>query len=420
MAVDTPARIAVLGAGPIGLEAALYARFLGYDVDIYERGNVGENILRWGHVRMFSPFGMNRSSLGLAAIRAQDQSYQPPSDDTILTGLEYADRYLLPLSQSDLIADHLKLGTQVLAVGRPNLLKGEMIGREERAAAGFRILSRDRSGRELVSTATVVLDTTGVYGHPNWAGSGGTPAVGELAHRQRIQYSVPDVAAAERDKFANKNTLLIGGGYSAATTVVALGRLAQEAAETRVTWITRCPASPSGPIPVIPQDGLPERAALAAAANQLATAGASGINFQPSTTLTGLAYDDSQRRFQAELAGAGAGTFEFDNIVANVGYRPDNSLYAELQVHECYASQGPMKLAALLSDASADCLEQSSQGAASLLTPESHFYILGAKSYGRNSNFLLAVGLQQIRELFTLIGNRADLDLYKTALALPK
>ncbi|HVW37886.1 MAG TPA: FAD-dependent oxidoreductase, partial [Pirellulales bacterium] len=48
MAVDTPARIAILGAGPIGLEAALYARYLGYDVDIYERGRAAENLLRWG------------------------------------------------------------------------------------------------------------------------------------------------------------------------------------------------------------------------------------------------------------------------------------------------------------------------------------------------------------------------------------
>ena len=45
MAIDTPARIAVLGAGPIGLEAALYARFLGYDVDVYERGKVADRNL---------------------------------------------------------------------------------------------------------------------------------------------------------------------------------------------------------------------------------------------------------------------------------------------------------------------------------------------------------------------------------------
>ena len=34
---DTP-RIAILGAGPVGLEAALYARSLKFSVALYERG----------------------------------------------------------------------------------------------------------------------------------------------------------------------------------------------------------------------------------------------------------------------------------------------------------------------------------------------------------------------------------------------
>ncbi len=36
MAVDTPAVIAIIGAGPIGLEAALYGRYLGYDVRLFD------------------------------------------------------------------------------------------------------------------------------------------------------------------------------------------------------------------------------------------------------------------------------------------------------------------------------------------------------------------------------------------------
>ena len=72
MFVEPPATIAVLGAGPIGLEAALYARFLGYDVLLFERGNVAENVRQWGHVRMFSPFHMNATPLGLQALGAQD------------------------------------------------------------------------------------------------------------------------------------------------------------------------------------------------------------------------------------------------------------------------------------------------------------------------------------------------------------
>jgi hypothetical protein len=49
-----------------------------------------------------------------------------------------------------------------------------------------------------------------------------------------------------------------------------------------------------------------------------------------------------------------------------------------------------------------------------LINPEPNFYILGSKSFGRSSQFLYSLGLQQIRELFTLIGERKGLDLYST------
>jgi hypothetical protein len=87
-----------------------------------------------------------------------------------------------------------------------------------------------------------------------------------------------------------------------------------------------------------------------------------------------------------------------------VGYSPDTALYRELQVHECYASLGPMKLAAALAgQAGADCLQQVGHGGETLRSPEPNFYILGAKSYGRNSHFLLRIGFEQVREAFGLI-----------------
>ncbi len=418
MAVDTPARIAILGAGPIGLEAALYARFLGYDVDIYERGNVADNILRWGHVRMFSPFGMNRSTLGLAALRAQDESYAAPADDELLTGLEYVDRYLLPLSQTDLLADHLKLGMEVIGVGRPELLKGEEIGTEDRADSDFRILLRDSAGGESVGTAEVVIDTTGVFGNPNWAGEGGLPAIGETALRDRIEYGVPDVLGSARAQYAGRRTLVIGAGYSAATTVVALDKLAGETPGTHVTWLVR-DSGEAGPLVPIANDRLSERVALTKEANRLATGASTHVSFKSRMNLVAVSRDEAIGTFRVELAGEVSVTDEFDEIVANVGCRPDNRIYQELQIHECYATGGPMKLAAALqSSNSGDCLVQMSHGPQSLTSPEPDFYILGAKSYGRNSNFLVAIGLEQIRDLFTLIGDREDLDLYKSAITL--
>ena len=85
MAKSERIRVAVLGAGPIGLEAALYARKLDMAVTVYERSRVGENVQRWGHVRLFSPFGMNSTPLGRATIRAERPKHEFPAEGDCTT-----------------------------------------------------------------------------------------------------------------------------------------------------------------------------------------------------------------------------------------------------------------------------------------------------------------------------------------------
>lgn len=417
MAVDTPATIAILGAGPIGLEAALYARFLGYDVVIYERGRVAEHVQQWGHVRMFSPFGMNRSPLGIAALAAQDENFVPPGDDALLTGAEYYQHYLAPLANSDLLSDSLRLGHEVLSVGRENFLKGESPGAEERGEFDFRLLVRDPNGQERIEHADVLIDTTGVFGQPNWLGCAGMPAPGERQWRSQIDYHLPDILGVERERFAGRHTLVIGAGASAATNIVALAELAKQAPGTRATWITRreAAAGQRGPLTVLANDRLPARRELMLAANALCNTEGSPITYWPLTDVEALSQNASGA-FEVAVSGEQDGVFSFDRILANVGYRPDNRLYEELQVHECFASGGPMKLAAQLQNvASTDCLDQTAHGPQSLLNPEPNFYILGAKSYGRRSAFLLSIGLRQIVDVFAIIGDRETLDLYATA-----
>lgn len=414
MAVDTPARIVVLGAGPIGLEAALYARYLGYDVDLYERGRVAENLRRWGHVRLFTPWRMNVSPLGVAALIAQDDAWRPPSDDALLSGRELAEAYYLPLAQSDLLVDSLRTETEVIAIGRQGQLKGENVGHDARIFADFRILLRDAAGRERVETADVVIDATGTYGNHRWMGDGGVPALGELAAARHIEYGLPDVLGAERERYAGRRTLVVGSGYSAATSVVALAKLAAEVPENKTVWLTRREpaAGQPGPVALIAEDRLPERERLARAANALAESGT--VEYRPGTIVESIERTETGG-FRVQMIGKSASEIEVDRIIANVGYRPDNALWSELQVHECYATGGPMKLAAALAgQTSADCLDQAAVGPQALINPEPDFYVLGAKSYGRDSRFLLSAGLAQIRDLFSIIGDRAELDLYAT------
>jgi glycine/D-amino acid oxidase-like deaminating enzyme len=84
-------RIAIVGAGPIGLEAALHAVEAGYRVSVFERGRVAGNMRDWGHVRLFSPFGMNCSPRGLACLGASRGGAALPQRDTLLTGHEFVE-----------------------------------------------------------------------------------------------------------------------------------------------------------------------------------------------------------------------------------------------------------------------------------------------------------------------------------------
>jgi hypothetical protein len=94
-------------------------------------------------------------------------------------------------------------------------------------------------------------------------------------------------------------------------------------------------------------------------------------------------------------------------VLALTGRVGDHLLYRQLQVHECYATSGPMNLAAALlgqgGGAGGDCLAQTSLGADTLKNPEPGFFILGAKSYGRRNDYLMRVGWQQVDEVFQLL-----------------
>jgi hypothetical protein len=108
-----------------------------------------------------------------------------------------------------------------------------------------------------------------------------------------------------------------------------------------------------------------------------------------------------------DAAGAERALPACSEVICATGYRPDLELCRELQVHLCYASEGPMKLAAAMlaaGGAGGDCLAQESPGAEVLRSPEPNFFVVGAKSYGRGSAFLLGMGYEQAEQVVGLCG----------------
>ena len=152
------------------------------------------------------------------------------------------------------------------------------------------------------------------------------------------------------------------------------------------------------------EDPLEQRRQLAENVNQIYANGRTFTKIFTDTLVTKLT-SSSSTAIDLALDTAPPQVLEnIDYIIANTGSQPDRSLYANLNVEECYRTKGPFALAVkLLSSSNADCLKQASHGASSMLTTEKNFFIVGNKSYGKQTNFLLKIGFEQIDEVFQLI-----------------
>lgn len=377
-----PMRIAVLGAGPIGLEAALVARALGYPVTVYERGRVAEHVQRWGHMTMFTPFGQLASPLGRAALRLDNPKHDLPAEADLVSGRDYVATYLEPLAMTGALIENVKLDTLVVQIGRSELLKSDS---ESRGDHPFRFLLREQKGSERIEEADIVLDCTGVCSTTRWMGEGGIPAIGEVAARAQIASAFDDVLGADRAKYAGKSVLIVGAGHSAATQVVRLAELAEKHPEMWIVWLARGPRSQ--PMPRSANDPFRERDRLAGKANMLATRGEGNVEFHASSGVQEIQSlgPDKGFRVVARVAGKSM-SWDVDRIISCTGFQPDPSMTRELRIDEPLAPPT----------------------AASLKSNEPNYFVLGNKSYGRNSRFFVSIGLEQVRSVFALISGRSD------------
>jgi hypothetical protein len=391
--------IAIIGAGPIGIEAALGFRAAGYTVTLYERNDIAANLRAWGFVRMFTPWRMNITDLGRSTLAAEGM-WRNLNLEHCPTGAELREDYLLPLAQTPLLHDVIRPHSQVITIGKDEYGKSDAIGSPARAESPFRILLHDAGGREHVEQADVVLDCSGTYGVHRWAGRGGIPAPGEASLQKQIWYTLPDILGQHRALFAARHTLLLGAGYSAATALFNLEALHREHPQTRVSWAIRRPGLA---LQALQDDPLEPRRQLVRRSLELTTSPPPWMRFLGTAVLESIDHDThfnvTLKQLQTDLA------LTVDQVIALVGYRPDSSIYDQLQVHQCYATAGPMKFArALLGKGTNDCLDAGDDLDADTLTnPEPNFFILGAKSFGTNSNFLLQVGHRQIEQVQALL-----------------
>ncbi|MDQ4034200.1 MAG: NAD(P)/FAD-dependent oxidoreductase [Actinomycetota bacterium] len=398
-----PGHVAILGAGPIGLDAALTCLDKGWPCTVYESAaSVAANVTAWSHIRLFTPWSMNVSARMLAHLQAA--GVQPPGPaEHCPTGAEFAEQLLRPLAELPELAAAIRSHTRVLAVARQGLLKHEEIGSTQRGSQPFRLLlTGPRDGAdvvEYVERADLLLDCTGSYGQANCLGDGGIPAPGEQQVADRIIRRIPDLDS-EAEEWAGRRVLLVGAGKSAQTAARDLAELVVTRPDTQVLWAVRAADPDWGEVS---NDPLPQRQELVEISQRLRSGAVSGVELRTGVVVEALRAADDGVAVTLRSNNGDVEQIVVDRIIGLTGFVGDTSLYRQLQVHECYATAAPMNLsAALLSAATygpADCLAQASYGVDTLRVPEPNFFILGMKSYGRNSTFLLRVGYEQVDEV---------------------
>ncbi|HUP30658.1 MAG TPA: FAD-dependent oxidoreductase, partial [Usitatibacter sp.] len=226
--------VAVIGAGPIGLATAAHLLERGFAPVVFEAGgSIAASFESFRHVQLFSPWRFNIDPAIRRMLDANGWS-APPLDELPTAGA-MIDRYLAPFAALPAIAPSLKLAHRVHSIARQGFDKLKSRGRDE---APFVVRCKTPDGmREY--TAWAVIDASGTWSKLNPLGSNGLPAIGELETAERFVYGMPDVVGRLRARYAGKRVLVAGAGHSAAGTLLALAKLAEEAPGTSLVWTIR-------------------------------------------------------------------------------------------------------------------------------------------------------------------------------------
>lgn len=172
--LEPPGKIAVIGAGAAGLEAALYGRYLGYDVTVLEAAAVGQT---WRDPQTRThplPFLADRglSTLAMTAVKTQHEASGAPPRALPTTIGQWIDEVLEALAASDLLDGRVWAHCRVTSVELAlvdqapdrSATGGELLGAERSDEAplhDFLLWFQDSDGARENLQVEAVIDTAG-------------------------------------------------------------------------------------------------------------------------------------------------------------------------------------------------------------------------------------------------------------------
>lgn len=404
--------VAIIGGGPVGLAAAAHLALRKQAFILFETGDtVAENIKNWGHVSLFSAWKYNIDKAAEELLA--DIGWKAPNPEALHTAREFYDSYLLPLAHHPLLRGRILLKSRVTAISRKNMDKMKTQGRNDRPF----VLHVQQPEGSRIFEARAVIDSSGTWQTPNPVGSGGLRANGEDRNKDRLYYGIPDLSGTARNRYANKNVLVVGGGHSAINTILELDKLKSEFPETQIHWVLR-KENLATFFGGKSEDALPARGALGTRVEELINAERVGV-YSP-FQIEEIRETEGLLEIYGTQFGKRRVLKGVDEIIANTGSRPDFSFLQEVRIDADSTTDSVPALAELIDPNIHSCGTVRPHGEMELRQKEKDFYIVGMKSYGRAPTFLMATGYEQVRSVIAgLTGDweaakRVELNLPET------
>lgn len=357
-------QVVIIGAGPVGLAMAVRLKRAKIPFQILERGQtVGANMLEWGQVELFTTWKESVDPISVALLKAHN--LEVPLSDENPKSADFVRHYLSKVAS--VIPDtDIRYGAEVdLVHYDPD--KHEFI------------IQYTNGGREVRVQSAYVFDASGTWQNPN-----------QVVHNQRelkqfIRTGIPDSNAVNELKQGSQ-VVVAGGGHSAMNSILELS----QRKDLKIVWIVRAKEPRFGKSKV----GGRSRQ-LEDRIKQLIDRGI--IELKCEFEVGAIQVKEATLNVTSVQGDRISGVGE---LISNIGAFSDFDLLSNIDLHLDDKNFAPFHLADKINPSLHSCDTVSYHFNDTLVTDKPYF-LIGSKTFGKASNFLLSKGYQILDEIMS-------------------
>lgn len=362
--------VLIIGAGPIGLAMASRLTLANIPFLILEKGrSAGSNILSWGHVNLFTNWKESVDDQSVKLLSNQGIDIKLPNSNP--SGADFVNDYLIKLA-SLIPNDQIHYNSEVKSV-QLNDFQTE-----------FLVKYVYQGTTEMIKTK-YVFDASGTWQSPN------SLVKNQNEYQDYICTGIPDVNFTNSLESGSK-IAIVGSGHSAMNSILQLS----SRKDLKLIWIIRSSKPRFG----LSKVGGKSRN-LENEIKSLIDKGA--LELKGGFQIDKLQIENQKLNIESNNRDFVTGVHK---VISNIGSLPNHGLLLNLDLTLDTKYLVPIELAGKINPALHSCDTVSFDFQDTLAT-ESNYFLIGSKTFGKASNFLLSKGYTILDQIIDEIFNKS-------------